>query len=432
MIRICRSPVLCVLGAIAVLAACATTAPVPDRAFTIAVLPDTQNYLDYTHQRSAGFPFDAGDMFLQQMQYIAANAESAGGDIAFATSLGDVWQHQSLAIDAQHAQRGFRRVPNPILDAHLGPTPRVLDVEMPLARKGYSLIDGKLPFSVVPGNHDYDAMWTDAKFPPAEKFDPRDLSGLGVLHPGGLDNFRSVFGAGQPFFKGKPWYVDSHEGGADSAQVFSAGGYRFLHIGLQFDPTDAALEWAAGVIRRFPGLPTIITTHDYMNLQGERVPNPMIDGHRVDPQHNTPQMVWDKLVRRHDQIFLVLCGHQHGQSMRVDDNDAGHKVWQVLADYQDRGQSAIDAGFKGRGGRPEGIGDGWMRLMRLDFSGEGAVMAVRTWSPFYGKTSSELPSYVDWYKAQEHPKLSDAEYLAMDEFRIDLSDFRARFDDPAP
>ena len=27
----------------------------PDREFTIAMIPDTQNYVDYTHQRDAGF-----------------------------------------------------------------------------------------------------------------------------------------------------------------------------------------------------------------------------------------------------------------------------------------------------------------------------------------------------------------------------------------
>lgn len=171
---------------LAYLGACATTgSKAPDRAFTLAVLPDTQNYMDYTHQRAEGFPFDAHEQFMGQMRYIARNVESAGGEIAFVSSLGDVWQHQSLPIDPEHERRGLRRVPNPILDAHLGFTPKVREVEMPLARAGFDLIDGKVPFSVVPGNHDYDAMWTDARFPPARQFDPRDPGGLGVLHPEG-------------------------------------------------------------------------------------------------------------------------------------------------------------------------------------------------------------------------------------------------------
>ncbi|MCG3084601.1 hypothetical protein, partial [Anoxybacillus sp. LAT27] len=88
------------------------------------------------------------------------------------------------------------------------------------------------------------------------------------------------------------------------------GGLRFLHIGLQFDAPDASLEWAAQVIRDHPGLPTIIATHDYMNNRAERRPNPLLDANSLDPGDNSPQEVWDKLISKHDQIFLVLCGHQ--------------------------------------------------------------------------------------------------------------------------
>lgn len=402
-----------------------------DQVFTIAVIPDTQNYLDFTHQTAEGFPFDASELFLEQMQYIAENLESEGGEIAFVTSLGDVWQHQTLAIDPEHEARGFRRIPNPILDAHFAPTEKVKTVEMPKAHEGFSLIAGKTPFSVVPGNHDYDAMWSDSKFPvramtPAE-VDSNDLSSLGVLHPGGLDNFRSVFGADTAFFKGQPWYVASHDGGADSAQIFEAGGYRFLHIGLQFDPPNDSLAWAASVIEKHKGLPTIVSTHDYLSGKGKREPNQIIDGNAVDPIHNTPEMVWEKLVSQHDQIFLVLCGHQHGQAWRVDDNAAGNPVWQVLADYQDRGQTAKDAGVNSPGW-PVGIGDGWMRLMTFDFSAPEPVLRVATYSTHYDQLSRETPDYAAWYKAGEQPAMSDEAFHDADDYVLTLEDFRTRFD----
>ncbi len=400
-----------------------------DDSFTIAVLPDTQNYTDYTHQTAEGFPFDASAMFLEQMQYVADNLESQGGDIAFVTSLGDVWQHQTLRMDPDHEARGFKVAPNPILDAHFAPTPKVHSVEMPTAKKGFEKLMGKVPFSVVPGNHDYDAMWTDSKFPPAAKFDPKDLSTLGMLHPGGLTNFRSVFGSDTPFFKDKPWYVGAHDGGADSAQIFTAGGYRFLHIGLQFDAPDASLEWAASIIKRYPGLPTIVSTHDYMDKEGRRIPNPMIDGHAADPKDNNPEMVWQKLVSQHDQIFLLLCGHEHGQALRTDANRFGNSVHQVLADYQDRGQTAITAGVKSD--YPVGIGDGWMRLMTFDMAAVVPTIKVRTYSTHYKTRSIDTPDYAKWYKAQEKPKLSDEAFHAEDDFTISLADFRKRFDKTA-
>lgn len=398
---------------------------VPDTRFTIAVLPDTQNYMDYTHQKAEGFPFDANELFFTQMRYIVDNLESQGGEIAFVTSLGDVWQHQTLKMDPEHAARGLKAVPNPVFDAHLAPSPKVKTIEMPAAKKGFEMIAGKVPFSVVPGNHDHDAMWTDSKFPPAAQINPKDLSTIGMLHPGGLNNFRSVFGADTPFFKDKPWYVGSHDGGADSAQVFEAGGYRFLHIGLQFDPPDASLQWAASMIAKYPGLPTIVSTHDYMNQSGQRLPNPMVDGHAVDPQNNTPEMVWQKFLSQHDQILLLLCGHQHGQALRTDANKFGNPVYQVLSDYQDRGQTAIEAGVKSVW--PVGIGDGWMRLMEFDLGAATPVMRVKTYSTHYKKLSGDTPEYAKWYRDHEQPGMSDADFYAADDFVIKLADFHKRF-----
>jgi len=413
------------LGVAGAAAAKPADAFAPDRgSFTIAVLPDTQNYIDWSHQTAAGFPFDASKLFLEQMQYVADHLRSQGGDIAFVSGMGDVWQHQTLKIDPSHEARGFKRVANPMMDAAFAPTEKTVTIEMPMARRGYALIAGKTPFSVVPGNHDYDAMWTDANHPPAASF--KDMSSLGELHSGGLDNFRSVFSDQSAFFKGKSWYVASHDGGADSAQVFTAGGYKFLHIGLQFDPPNASLEWAASVIKRYPGLPTIVSTHDFLETDGQRLPNPIIDNHAVDPEDNTPQMVWDKFISRHDQIFLVLCGHEHAQAFRVDDNQDGHKVYQVLADYQARHHTADVAGYRGFH-QEEGIGDGWMRLMTFDMAGQTPRVHVHTYSTFYKQESVDTPEYATWYKASEKPKMSDADFHAADDFTFDLTDFRRRF-----
>jgi hypothetical protein len=387
--------------------------------FTIAVIPDTQNYIDFQHQKAAGFPFDAKPIFLEQMRFVAKNVAGAGGEIAFVTGLGDVWQHQTAEMDPAHAARGFKYQPlsGPYAQ-YFGPKPEVKTIEMPAAAEGYGLIAGKVPFSVVPGNHDYDAMWVPPKPPGADKF--------GSAHVGGTRNFTAVFGSRSRFFKGEPWYVASHDMGADSAQIFTAGGYRFLHIGLQFDPPDASLAWAAGVMKRYPGLPTILTTHDYMNGKGERLPAPPIDNHALDPEDNSPEMLWQKLISTHPQIFLVLSGHQTAQATRVDRNQAGGQVYQLLSDYQDRGQLLKEAGLKL--GPMLGLGDGWMRLMAFDMGAKVPTIRVRTYSTYYKAYSNELPSYAGWYKAEEWPALSDAAFNREDDFTLELTDFRARFD----
>lgn len=409
-----------------------------DARFQIAVIPDTQNYVDYTHQKNEGFAIDASEQFIEQMRWISQRGVAQGGDIAFVAAVGDVWQHQSKAVDPEHVERGLDRLKKSFFGDHFAPTDKVFEVEIPKAVEGYELIHAAgIPFGVAPGNHDYDAMWNVVGFPPNFNKKPHELKfvpeDLGMLHIGGLDNFRSVFGNESKFFGDKDWYVASFRGGANSAQVFEAGGYRFLHFALEMQADDEVLDWVRGIMASFPGLPTILSTHDYLDKEARRAPNPIIDLARVDAEHhNSAEQLFRELVVPNDQIFLVLCGHHHGQARRVDSNAAGHDVHQILADYQDRGQSGLDAGqppsrmTQG----PAGIGDGWFRLMEFDLQGDAPKVVVRTYSTHYKTFSSDLETYADWYQAHEHPELSEAEFYATDAFVLELGDFRERFGAP--
>lgn len=111
----------------------------------------------------------------------------------------------------------------------------------------------------------------------------------------------------------------------------------------------------------------------------------------------------------------------------MDANRDGGAVHQILSDYQDRNQAAIDAGVAPA--KAPALGDGWMRLMAFDMSGQTPRIRVRTYSTFYHRYASDEPNYARWYKANEQPHLSDEEFLNRDEFTISLDDFRARFGD---
>ena len=410
----------------------------PGDVFAIAMIPDTQNYVDYSHQVDEGFALNASDLFIAQMDWIARRARSKGGEIVFVAAVGDVWQHPSELIDAAHADRGIGRVENPLLAGHLDPTPKTRTVEIPKAIEGYERIAAAgLPFGVAPGNHDYDAMWNVDAFPPNLDKPREELTftakDIGLLHVGGFDNFRSAFGADTDFFADKPWYVDSFRGGANSAQVFEAGGYRFLHLALEMHAGDAVVVWAQSVIAKHPGLPTIVTTHDYLDARGRRRAASIIDLVRADPEdHNSAEELFEALIAPNDQVFLVLCGHHVGQAFRVDENRAGHAVYQMLADYQARGQAGLDAGqpLDPFLGGPTGIGDGWFRLLRFDLAGAEPRLQVRTYSTHYETHAGDLESYADWYREGEQPGMSAAEFLAAEEFELPLPDFRARFGPP--
>ncbi|MCP4905690.1 MAG: serine/threonine protein phosphatase [bacterium] len=407
--------------------------------FTIAMIPDTQNYVDFTHQKAEGFAIDAADLYLQQMQWVADNAQSQGGEIAFVASVGDTWQHPSIAIDSEHAARGIGRIDNPFFGKHFSPTDQVAAVEIPSAIAGYEKIAKVgLPFGVPPGNHDYDAMYNVDTHPPNLSKPPAELrmipEDLGLLHVGGLDNFRSAFGDDSAFFADKSWYVAAFKGGTSSAQIFEAGGYRFLHLALEMQAADDVLSWARGVMDEYPELPTIVSTHDYLSPKGTRIAGTILDFTLVDAaNHNTPQQMFEKLIAPSDQIFLVLCGHYHGQANINEKNEAGNVVHTILADYQDRGQVGIDAGqpLGGLAGDPVGLGDGWLRLLEFDTASDPPSISVRTYSTYYGETSGEHEGYVAKYRDHEQPDMSDEAFLSAEEFEIVLEDFRARFGAPA-
>ena len=390
--------------------------------FTIAVIPDTQNYTDFRYQKAAGFPFEGREFIDEQMRYVADNARSKGGDIVFATHLGDIWQHLGMRMDPAHEKRGFKRVANggSVVARNIYPN-ELRDVEVPNGARAFDILNGALPFSVVPGNHDLDALWTDARYPPS--VNAKGEEDLGLRHFGGLTKFTSVFSPDSRYFKGQPWYVGAHDNGGDSAQIFKAGACTFLHIGLQYEAPDASLEWAQKLIARYPGVPTIVTTHKFMNRDDRRAG---LSGSNalVDPQDNAPDAIWEKFIERNDQIFMVLSGHIGGQGYRVDRNIEGHPVHQLLMDYQDRRQ-VTRALNEGKG---SAFGDGWMRLLRFDLDAPTPRIEVKTYSTHYKKFSSEIPEYATWYKAQDGQEgLSDADFLKRDDFVIELPEYHQRY-----
>ncbi len=387
--------------------------------FSIIVIPDTQNSIDYRRQKTMGFAIDSSKLFIEQLTDIANRKINNEGNLAFVTSVGDVWQHQTQRIDKEHLGRGFPKLDDPKYNDIIEISDKTKTFEMPTATKGYQLLSkADIPFGVAPGNHDYDAAW----------FENTDRA-----HIGGLTNFLSVFSDKNEFYKDKPWYVASYKGGSSSAQIFNAAGYQFLHFALEMLPSNDVLHWMQTVVNKHKGLPTIISTHDYLNVAGERASAPVLDLAAAEPNfHNSPEQLWQKFISKNEQVFMVLCGHQLGQAMRIDENDSGYPVYQLLANYQGRGQAGIDAGQPLETAiQPFGIGDGWYRKMTFDFTLKTPVVNVSTYSSHYKKYSSEIKQYADWYKPLENPNLSDADFYAADEFTLSLNNFYQRFGQPS-
>ncbi len=307
--------------------------------FNIAVISDTQNYCDNTKSQPSSKAY-----FIQQTQYIADHKDDM--NIVFVSHVGDVVQHGDGTKGTGDVYYGAGAEWDRAVEA--------MDILEPTG----------IPFGLAIGNHDYDNYSYSSGSRPLKST---------VM-------WKKYFGSDTYYFADKPWYGGasddkSFDPGLSSYQTFAAGGKKFLHIALEMEAGDDAIAWAQQVVDAYPNYATIVTTHSYLNppKKTDHSEPYVVPAERIKASYitnspggwNSAQDVWDKFLSKNAQIFLVLCGHawnsadagvSNSENIRIDDNDAGLPVYQVLSDYQ--GNTA--AGSPG--------GDGWFRFMEFDMN----------------------------------------------------------------
>jgi hypothetical protein len=287
--------------------------------FTLAVLPDTQNY-------SYRYP----DVYTSQTRWLKENAQKYR--IPFVCHEGDIVQFNDV-------------------------------VEWERAVVSHKELDGNLPYGLNVGNHDFNWTWVNGK------------RGKMVRDTCRIDQF----------FPPSKYDKESWWGGCfenrnhNSYQYFEGpGGLKFLVLNIEFAPRDIALDWGTTVIEKHPDHRVIVITHAYMDNDDTRLGEGDKGVKLYFPDDNDGDSMWEKFVRKHKNIFLVMSGHVCRDSrnnwkfdtsytetgLLTSKGDHGNEVHQILADYQSR---------------PNG-GDGFLRLMR--FTPENNEIEVKTYSPF--------------------------------------------------
>ncbi len=157
------------------------------------------------------------------------------------------------------------------------------------AQRAMSVLDNKVPYCFSIGNHD---------------------------KPTG--NFNKNFPLTR--YSNKKWFGGSFDKTNDNTyHTFDAAGMKFLILCLEYDPNKPQLvDWANKVVIEHPDYRVIVATHSYLNRN------------RFTSEG---QQLWDNVVKKHKNIFLVLCGHL-SIGRRTDTGVNGNTVYSMLADYQ--------------------------------------------------------------------------------------------------
>ncbi|MFH0750169.1 MAG: metallophosphoesterase [Candidatus Gottesmanbacteria bacterium] len=230
-------------------------------------------------------------IFEKQTQWIVENAKKY--NIVFVSHLGDIVQNGASS-------------------------PHEWDV----ASRAMSVLEqSNIPYGIIPGNHDIDVINDETS---------------------SYSAYNKVFFVDR--YNTKKWFGGNFLGYQNNYQHIQIGFQNVIILNLEPDPTDEVLYWANSILSTHKDTHVIITIHIYLQDDGTRNANPYFR-----PQGNSGDNIWNKLIYKNCNIFLVLSGHyfqQGGQNRLTSVNGCGKPVYQIVQDYQSR----------------EKGGNGWLRL----------------------------------------------------------------------
>lgn len=288
-------------------------------AYTIAVFPDTQDYTS-----NDGIKHLFGNM----TQWLVDNRQSH--NIVFMSHVGDITQNNQSS-------------------------------EWDIAEAALRKLDGKLPYALLPGNHDQGSSGNAANHS-SDQLDSRFSAAKQAATNAG------VFGGA---------YDQEQAAARNTYSSFTApDGTKWLSISLEFGPRDDVIRWAGDVIEKFPDHRVMLATHSLTSyaLRQDNLALPLYDegagydyGMRTDQRGaNDGEYVARALLSRYPNIVMTFSGHIFGDGAETDItyNQYGEPVFQFLVNYQ----NGVSREITGNGVESLGSngGNGAIRLITID------------------------------------------------------------------
>jgi len=269
--------------------------------FTIIGIPDTQYYTNTPANNQ---------YFYDQMNWIVANKDAL--NIVYISQFGDCVQNgDSYDSEWQVADAAWSIVENPVTTG---------------------LPDG-IPYGVNVGNH--------------------DQTPIGGGSSASTAKFNEYFGTSR--FQGRGYYGGYYGSDNDNHyDFFSASGMDFIVVNLEYDttPEQDVLDWADALLQSYSNHRAIVVSHYLIETDTHVPPNTF---------GTQGQLIYDAL-KNNPKLFLMFCGHNHGEGQRTDVNGL-FTINTLLADYQSY---------------PNG-GNGFLRIM--EFRPSENKIYISTYSP---------------------------------------------------
>ncbi len=313
------------------------------RPFTIALLPDTQKYKNFSGIARA-------HIFDSQTQWIADHI-----------------------IDE-----------NIVLTLHVGD---IVDISVDSlwndALNSLSYLDDLVPLVLTAGNHDI-----------AELVDPGTST-----YTESYQLFNKTIP--EERFNKFPWFGGVYQKGKieNAYYFFKFAGVEYIILALEYGPRDKVLDWANEIVKKFPEKRAIIVTHAYMAKGPKRLKAGLkyspkmkeVPYQEKDYGYSTKEgwanggdVIWERLAKKHKNILFVFSGHSKGPGKLISKGDHGNPVFQVGANYQ----------------WEENGGNGYLRLMKFD--PKKKTVRVKTYSPLldHFRTDWENQFLIDLNKGE--------------------------------
>jgi hypothetical protein len=311
-----------------------TFAPSPDAAWSMVVIPDTQNYVKDSANKA---------ILTQMTTWIRDHREEY--KIQLALQEGDIVNNNDIDPPTSGNQTGTQQWQN--------------------AHDSFAVLNGYVPYVMATGNHDHGTTSAENRNTQFNDFfkaadnplvDPAQGGILrGTMQPGRLEN---------------AYY-----------EIAAPDGRQLLVFSLEWGPRQQAVNWANQIaaLPQYADHTAVLLTHAYMDNDETRLD--WARNQDMDPNNNQGgnpfsyptagdtndgEDLWQELVKRHESFEMVFSGHIGGDGVGYLEStgDHGNTVYQMLLDTQ----------FEANGG------NGWIRI--LEFLNDGTSVRLRTFSPY--------------------------------------------------